>query len=77
MAPIEITIINRGGEPNQDVIGDNDGFKAILDDLGARFLKDENRAKVRSFGGLVECSRYTATSLFLSRHLELHARRLR
>lgn len=59
MAPIKITVTNRSGEDNQEVVGDNDGFKAILVDLDAKFLKDENGAKVRSFGGLVGGSSYT------------------
>ena len=59
MAPIKITVKNRSGQDNQEVVGDRDGFKAILDDLDARFLRDENGAAVRSFGGLVRNGIYT------------------
>ena len=59
MAPIKITVKDRSGEANQEVIGDNDGFKAILDALDARFLRDDNGASVRSFGGLVRDGIYT------------------
>lgn len=59
MAPIKITVKNRSGEDNQEVVGDNDGFKAILDDLDARFLRDKSGATVRSFSGLVPSGSYT------------------